>query len=232
MEILKEVYWKINSIIWKQPLTCRISHAVNIRHTKLEGYNKIASHTKILDSEIGYGTFIGKSSSINQCKIGRYCACASGLEILKGRHPIHTIASIHPALYSALGQYGFTYVNKSIYEEFKYIEKDGKKWSAMVGNDVWIASDVKVCENVEIENGAIVMAGAIVTKDVPPYAIVGGIPATIIGYRFSEVQIKALLQLQWWNRGEKWIREHVQYFDDVERLIYIGRKEGLIKDEE
>lgn len=230
MKILKEIFWKINNVVRRQPMTCRISRSANIRHTWLEGYNKVTTGVKLTNSEIGYGTFIGRDSNIDQCKIGRYCACAAGFEVLRGEHPTHEIASIHPALYSAKGQYGFTYVDQSIYEEFKYIEEGGKMWSVIVGNDVWIASDVKVCENVKIGDGAIAMSGAVVTKNVPPYAIVGGIPARIVGYRFSEGQIAALLQLQWWDRGEKWIKEHAQYFDDVENLIRIGRKEGLIND--
>lgn len=224
---LKELYWRINNIILKQPLTCRISRSAEIKNSKLEGNNKVTVNAKIINSEIGYGTFVAKNSIVWQCKIGRYCAV--GFETLRGGHPIHTIGSIHPALYSSAGQYGFTYAKDSIYEEFKYIEEDGEKWSVVIGNDVWVtAGATKIYQNIRIGDGAVIMADAVVTKDVPPYAIVGGVPAKIIGYRFNEKQIEGLLKLQWWNRGEEWIKEHVQYFDDVDHLLNIAKKEGLV----
>jgi acetyltransferase-like isoleucine patch superfamily enzyme len=166
----KELYWKINNIVKRQPSTCRISRSAILKNSILEGNNKITAYTKVIDSEIGYGTFVGKNSVIWNCKIGKYCAVR--FETLRGAHSIHTVASIHPALYSNLNQYGFTYVENSTFEEFKYIEEDGKKWSIVVGNDVWItAGTTQIVQNVRIGDGAIVMAGAVVTKSVQPYAI-------------------------------------------------------------
>jgi hypothetical protein len=67
-----------------------------------------------------------------------------------------------------------------------------------IGNDVWIGDRVVIMSGVKIGDGAIVAAGAVVTKDVPPYAIVGGVPARVIKYRFDEKTIHRLLDLQWW----------------------------------
>ena len=88
-----------------------------------------------------------------------------------------------------------------------------------VGNDVWIASDVKLLPGIVIHDGAVIAAGAVVTKDVPPYAIVGGVPAKVIRYRFTKEQIESLLDIQWWNKDEKWIREHAGLFDDVDGFL-------------
>jgi len=74
-------------------------------------------------------------------------------------------------------------------------------------------------EGVRIGDGAVVAAGAVVTKDVEPYSIVGGIPAKHIKYRFSDEQIEKLLQLCWWNKGEKWIRKNAELFEDIEKLL-------------
>jgi acetyltransferase-like isoleucine patch superfamily enzyme len=72
----------------------------------------------------------------------------------------------------------------------------------IIENDVWIGANVTILDNVRISSGAIIAAGAIITKDVPPYSIVGGNPGKIIKYRFNEEQIKALLQIRWWDRED------------------------------
>ena len=77
---------------------------------------------------------------------------------------------------------------------------------------------VKIMDGVSIGNGAVVAAGAVVTKDVPPYAIVGGVPAKIIKYRFTPDQIEFLQQFKWWNMPEDWIRENWQMFEDIEKF--------------
>ena len=78
--------------------------------------------------------------------------------------------------------------------------------------------DLKIMDGVSIGNGAVVAAGAVVTKDVPPYAIVGGVPAKIIKYRFTPDQIEFLQQFKWWNMPEDWIRENWQMFEDIEKF--------------
>ena len=71
---------------------------------------------------------------------------------------------------------------------------------------------------VHIADGAVVLAGAVVTKDVPPYAIVGGVPAKIIRYRYDEETISFLLQTQWWNNTEEWFKENWKLLTDIDKL--------------
>lgn len=78
-------------------------------------------------------------------------------------------------------------------------KQDYKKGEIVIGNDCWIGREATIMSGVIIGNGAVVAAGSVVTKDVPPYAIVGGNPARIIKYRFDESVIRALLKIQWWN---------------------------------
>ena len=81
-----------------------------------------------------------------------------------------------------------------------------------IGNDVWIATGAIVLRKCKIGDGAIVGAGAVVTKDVPPYAIVAGVPAKIIGYRFSKEYIDRLLNIKWWNFSDDIINKEIYDF--------------------
>lgn len=81
-----------------------------------------------------------------------------------------------------------------------------------MGNDVWIGSRVMVVGGVTIGDGAVIAAGAVVTKDVPPYAVVGGAPAKVIKYRFSEDIVKFLEELEWWNLPESELKKHIELF--------------------
>jgi carbonic anhydrase/acetyltransferase-like protein (isoleucine patch superfamily) len=88
-----------------------------------------------------------------------------------------------------------------------------------IGNDVWIGSRAILIDGVTIGDGAIVGAGAVVTKDVPPYAIVGGIPARIIKYRFEPEEISFLSKLRWWDKDPAWINNNRYLFDNVKKLM-------------
>ena len=95
-------------------------------------------------------------------------------------------------LFSLRKQSGFTYVAKQLFKEFAEPLDSAKKYQISIGNDVWIGADVRLMDGVTINNGAIIASGALVVKDVPPYAIVGGVPAKIIKYRFDKNQIDFL----------------------------------------
>lgn len=82
----------------------------------------------------------------------------------------------------------------------------------IIENDVWIGANSTILSGIKICNGAVVGTGSVVTKDVPPYAIVAGNPAKIVKYRFSEEQIEKLLKIQWWNWDEQKIQENSHLF--------------------
>lgn len=182
---------------------------LNLR-TKFEGDNVIGKKTVISNSRIGKGSYIGQNSNLANCEIGRFCSIASDVSIIVGTHPTNFV-STSPAFFSLRKQNGKTYVDRQLFEEIQA--------RTIIGNDVWIGEDVRIMGGVKIGNGAIVGARALVVKDVPPYAIVGGVPAKIIRYRFNESIIKELQLLQWWNRPEEWLQKNAKYFVDVELLL-------------
>ncbi|TPJ27480.1 CatB-related O-acetyltransferase [Mesorhizobium sp. B2-8-3] len=118
-------------------------------------------------------------------QVGAFCSVAGRvLFICSGQHPTDSATSF--PIYSRLLKQPEPIVN------------GGKPAGITVGNDVWIGNGAMILPGVEIGDGAIVGAGAVVTKKVPPYAIVGGSPATLIRYRFAEETISKLLAIQWW----------------------------------
>lgn len=185
---------------------------------RFEGMNRLTTDVTLLTSSIGYASYIGNRSFIKNTKIGRYTCIATDVMTVAGSHPTSKFVSIHPAFYSTRKQSGFTYVSEGKFGDFNYIDEN-QKFTVMIGNDVWIGSGVKIMEGITIGDGAVVAAGAIVTKDVPPYAIVGGVPAKVIKYRFDSEMIKMLLELKWWEKDQVWIKSHADDFDDVEKLF-------------
>ncbi|XKB96823.1 CatB-related O-acetyltransferase [Niallia sp. JL1B1071] len=217
---LKKSIYLYSSIKYSIDNTCRVWPSKYINNIKCEGYNTIAKNSIVNNVDLGYASGISRNSEIVNTKIGRYTTLGPGVKISIGQHPTSTIASIHPSFYSLKRQYGFTYVNKQKYNEFLYADKENK-YSVIIGNDVWIASHVILLEGIKIGDGAIIASGAVVTKDVPPYAVVGGIPAKIIKYRFSEKEIEFLKKIKWWNRDQEWIVKYADYFEDISRLIEV-----------
>ena len=181
-----------------------------------KGHNRVKSKTSLSNVELGYGSYISEECTFQNCKIGKYTCIGQRVKMIWGTHPTNTFASIHPAFYSTRMQAGFSYVDKDKYSE-NTAARFGK-YSVCIGNDVWIGSDARIMDGVSIGDGAIVAAGAIVAKDVPSYSIVGGVPAKVIRFRFSQRQIEILTRYKWWEKPEGWIKRYISSFEDVEDL--------------
>lgn len=97
------------------------------------------------------------------------------------------------------------------------------KGDIRIGNDVWIGHHATILSGVHIGNGAVIGAGALVAKDVPDYAIVGGVPAQIKRFRFSPQQIEALLKIQWWNWEEEKIKQNIDLLSSEQISPFIQR---------
>jgi len=118
--------------------------------------------------------------------LGNYCQIGAYVAIHTTNHPIHYLS---------------TYINRNLFEgELATLKQTGK---IEIGHDVWIGHNAILVGNFCVGNGAIIAAGAVVTSDVPPYSIVGGVPAKVIKYRFSNSLIAEIEALGWWNKGEE-----------------------------
>lgn len=162
----------------------------------LGDYIKVYRGAYLAACEIGDYSYIAGAKVVN-ARVGRFCsvgpnAIIGGL----GKHPIGYI-STHPVFYSLSAQCGTTFSDKDYFNESEKV---------VIGNDVWIGVNAVILDGVNIGDGAVIAAGAVVTKDVPPYSIVGGVPATVIKKRFSEADIKILLEVRWWFWPESRLR--------------------------
>ena len=140
-----------------------------------------------------YSYAVNKENIRHDTVIGSFCSISSNVYIAPGNHPITWLTS-SPAPYNP--------VIASLYKERlgKEINQYNAKRKCVIGNDVWIGVNAIILQGITIGDGAIVGSNAVVTHDVPPYAIVAGVPAKIIRYRFDEEMIKDLLQIKWWNK--------------------------------
>ncbi|GGJ78540.1 CatB-related O-acetyltransferase [Pseudomonas matsuisoli] len=168
--------------------------------------------TKLTNASVGRFTYFAGTKASN-ITVGAFCSIGPGTRLGgMGDHPI-SMLSTHPVFYSTLEQCGESFADRDHFNEYK---------RTAIGNDVWIGANVVVLDGVTIGNGAIVAAGAIVTKDVPAYAIVGGVPAKVLKHRFAEADIERLEQLQWWNAPVEQLRE-------CAALVRNGNIDGLEK---
>lgn len=145
--------------------------------------SKIVNGTQIDDGTCINGKIVIKGRS--NCYIGKYCAIGDGVRIITSNHRRDSLI-LQYALVKRLG----------------WKAETDKKGDVRIGHNVWIGDRVIILPGVSISNNSIIAAGSIVSKDVPEFAVVAGVPAKVIKYRFSDEEQKAIKYLDWWNWSE------------------------------
>lgn len=152
---------------------------------------------------VGHGTYgVGEKTVLlfrddDRVVIGKYCSVAYGVTIIaSGEHN-----------YRGVANFPFAAVLNGNIDQDTY-----SKGPVSIGSDVWLGANSTILSGVAIGDGAVVAAGSVVTESVPPYAIVGGVPARVIKYRFDPATIDSLLQISWWDWHPETIRNNMNLF--------------------
>lgn len=186
-------------------------------NASFEGCNRVGKFS-FINGEMGWNSYVG-DNVVLMGGVGRFTSISSNVNVINGRHPMREpFVSTSPVFYAVRNPVGCSYAEKQQFEEFTYADPV-RKIPVIIGNDCWIGFGVSIVEGVTIGDGAVVLANATVTKDVPPYAIVGGVPAKVIGYRYEESVISQLLNICWWNQSDKWIAERKNLFVDIDAFL-------------
>ena len=169
----------------------RMDPSARVHQSKLGIYTAVGPRTSIGESTFGDYSYVMNDSSIMYADIGKFCSIAAHTRINPGNHPLWRPA-LHHFTYRSRS-YGFALEDDDSFFAWR------RKHKVTIGNDVWIGHGATVLPNVTVGTGAAVGAGAVVSKDVPAFAVVVGVPAKVIRYRFDEATQQRLLRLAWWD---------------------------------
>jgi len=178
-------------------------HNVSVcKNCRFDANVRIYSDVRLSSVSIGYYSYVGGGTYAQHASIGKFCSVGPGARIGIGIHPTDHI-STYPGFYSTNASGSVPFIENTIVNEHAEID---------IGHDVWIGANALIMDGVQISDGAIIGAGAVVTKDVAPYAIVAGVPARELRKRFDEDMVAFLLEFAWWDKNEDFLRTQAGRF--------------------
>ena len=179
------------------------------RQSKVDRTARVYEMAKLAESSVGAYTYIGRRTCLVSARVGKFCSIASDCQIGMGTHTIDCL-STSPIFSEKDNGLRRSWVEHAGTNPYKPV---------VVGNDVWVGLHVMIMGGVTVGNGAVIAAGAVVTKDVPPYAVVGGVPARVIRYRFAPDVQQAIEEMRWWDLPEHVLRRHLPIFQKVNLTV-------------
>lgn len=201
---------KYNLLIKKFP-DSKIYFGASIDKTsKLGKYSIVFKNTVFINSTLGVYSYIQKNSEIVNTKIDKFCSIASNVTIGLGNHPTNLV-STNPTFYDNTQPLMFSFAKDKEYESLSEV--------TIIESDVWIGQNVMIKSGVTVGVGAVIGAGSVVTKDVEPYSVVGGVPAKHIKYRFEKDIREGLLSSKWWDFDEEKLAVLASYFNQPEIFL-------------
>jgi acetyltransferase-like isoleucine patch superfamily enzyme len=176
---------------------CAIGPNVEIIKSTIGHSVRFAHNASIRNCIVNDFTSIGRYTKVNYAHIGKYCSISWDITIGAVNHPSNTLST-----------HAFPYVKR-----IGFVEEDNQHHeNTLIGNDVWIGCNSVILPGVKVGDGAIIGSGSVVTKDVPEYAIMAGVPAKIIRYRFEEEVRNKLRELEWWHLPSQIIKQNIEIF--------------------
>ena len=197
-----------------------IDPTATVRSSHLGIFTEVGARTSIVESVLGDYSYVVHDASIIYAEIGKFCSIAASVRINPGNHPLERAALHH-----------FTYRSR----QFGLGEDDPaffdwrREHKVTIGDDVWIGHGATVLPGVTIGTGAAIGAGAVVSRDVPPFTIVAGVPARPIRERFPKPVQKGLLAVAWWNWSHDRLRNALDDFRVLSAAGFV-KKYGVAPD--
>ncbi len=197
---------------------CKMYRFCRVVNSEINDHVTIGDLSTVTDSVLGYYVHINRNSMIRNCNIDIYSYGGMNFTALHCKIGKYSSISWNVSIGGANHNYNNITTHAFLYNpNFDMITKDEELHDRFsepceVGNDVWIGAGAQILRGVKVGDGAVVAAGAIVTKDVPPYSIVAGIPGRVIKMRASEDEISRLLKIQWWNIDPQIIKSNINLF--------------------
>ena len=188
-----------------------------VRDSVLGRYTEVGARTKMAESHMGDYSYIVNDGDVIYTTIGKFCSIAAQVRINPGNHPMWRASQSH-----------FTY-RASAYFEGETDEASFFDWRrehhVTIGHDVWIGHGVTILAGRKVGTGAVIGSGAVVSKDVEPYTIVGGVPAKVIGRRFSETIAERLQTLAWWDWDHETLHARLRDFRNLPIEAFLEKYE-------
>lgn len=185
-------------------------------------YLKDAKWPVIGDRTYDNGAFVWKWYNDSSLKIGKYCSIANDVNFIcdSGFHTESEITSF-PLFHEILEKNDEILIDGIHYKVGDLSKKlHSKKADIVVGNDVWIGMNATVLPNVKIGNGVTILAGAVVSDDIPDYAVAGGVPAKVIKFKHNQEIIDALNKISWWDWSEEKMKLNINdFYLSIENFI-------------
>ena len=180
----------------------RVVRGTSILNSYIDKTAKVYSGSTFYNSKLGRYSYVGYDSEVVNCEIGSFCSIVNGFIAGGAKYPLEWL-STSPVFYDVGGGTNYHLGHLTI----------DPTVCTYIGNDVWIGSRAIILQGVHIGTGAVVGAGAVVTKEVPSYAVVAGCPAKIIKYRFDSDIICRLLKSEWWLLQDFQLKKLAKYMN-------------------
>lgn len=189
-----------------------ISEGTVLIESKLGPYTDIGPMCRIQECELGDYTYCAGYNQFDYAQIGKFCSIATFVRINPGNHPCYTRVAQHHFTYRS-HQFGLSEQDDASFFQWR------REQLVVIGHDVWIGHNAAIMPGVHIGDGAVIGTGSIVTHNVEPFAVMAGVPARVIRYRFDTNTIYGIQSTCWWDWDHETLKARMQDFKDINRFI-------------